>query len=593
MVHVVFVPLMLLAATGTGFGQPVITTQPQNLTNAVGTTATFWVEATGAEPLAYQWQKFVAAKWPDLIDRTTARLVLTNVQISGAADYRAAVTNRDGTMNSGIARLDVLTPPRITYTIFLQHQAVDVGSDVSFAVKASGTEPLSYQWRQDGHDLPGQTSHKLSFSDAQPADEGDYTVVVTNLAGAVTSEAARLWVVPLATGFIKGNLTNKAGVRLPYFYLLPTNYSTTRHYPLLVFFHGYPGDETMMTNANPAGPGYLNIPGLKVASSFRQQVTDPMILVWPVRRAGEANAAWSPQYLQLVSDLLDKFPGEFSIDTNRVYVTGFSQGCAAAWDLMGLRPGFFAGGAIGAGSQGATSAAAIKNVPLWVWCASDDNPGSIRDFVFLLRRAGGNPIYTEYFSGGHLGGILMGWSNPAFLNWLLPQRRGVPGTAEPLVSITNPTGASVYPTGMTNLNLAGSAAALDRNITQVAWRNLANNARGVASGTNVWSVANIPLVASQTNIIFVVGTTTSWAPAFGGDTTFNDTLTVIQAPIRVTLALQGMEARLSWTGGGPPYRVQRATDLTVSDWTEILMNVVPPVSLPVDGPAGFYRIVGH
>ena len=47
---------MLLATIGTGFGQPAITRQPQSCTNAVGTTASFTVGATGTEPLAYQWQ---------------------------------------------------------------------------------------------------------------------------------------------------------------------------------------------------------------------------------------------------------------------------------------------------------------------------------------------------------------------------------------------------------------------------------------------------------------------------------------------------------------------------------------------------------
>ena len=146
---------------------------------------------------------------------------------------------------------------------------------------------------------------------------------------------------------------------------------------------------------------------------------------------------------------------------------------------------------------------------------------------------------------------------------------------------------------MTNLNLAGSAAALGRDVTQVTWTNFANNAKGVASGTNVWSVANIPLVANKTNIIVVVGTTTSWAPAFGGNTTFNDTLTVIQSPLRATLTLQDTNAVLNWTGGGPPFRVQRATDLAAGDWTDFLTNATPPVSLPLTGQAGFYRIVGQ
>jgi hypothetical protein len=115
----------------------------------------------------------------------------------------------------------------------------------------------------------------------------------------------------------------------------------------------------------------------------------------------------------------------------------------------------------------------------------------------------------------------------------------------------------------------------------------------VASGNNLWSATNIPLVANKTNLVVVIGTTTSWAPAYGGNTTFNDALTVVCYPIQATLTLQGAEVLLNWTGGGPPYNVQRATDLAVGDWTDVRTNVVPPVTLPLDRAAGFYRIVGQ
>jgi hypothetical protein len=179
------------------------------------------------------------------------------------------------------------------------------------------------------------------------------------------------------------------------------------------------------------------------------------------------------------------------------------------------------------------------------------------------------------------------------VDWLLAQRRGVAPTCEPLLVITNPTPQNVLFTGTTNLALAGFAAALGQPISQITWTNSANNAKGTASGSNAWSVTNIPLVASKTNVIVVVATTTSWAPAFGGNTTFNDTLTVIQSPIRATLTTQGTEAILNWTGGGAPYRVQRATDLTIGVWVDYLPSATPPVTLPLEGQSGFYRILGQ
>jgi hypothetical protein len=134
---------------------------------------------------------------------------------------------------------------------------------------------------------------------------------------------------------------------------------------------------------------------------------------------------------------------------------------------------------------------------------------------------------------------------------------------------------------------------MGQGVTGVAWTNFANNVKGLATGTDAWTVTNIPLVASKTNVVAVVATTTSWVPQYGGVTTFNDTLTVACYPIQAALGLQGTQGTLNWTGGGPPYRVQRVTDLAVGDWTDSLTNATPPVSVPLTSQAGFYRVVGQ
>jgi hypothetical protein len=64
---------LLLATLATGFGQPVITQPPQSCTNVLGATATFTVEATGTDPLAYQWQK-INGNWSDLADCIQIRI---------------------------------------------------------------------------------------------------------------------------------------------------------------------------------------------------------------------------------------------------------------------------------------------------------------------------------------------------------------------------------------------------------------------------------------------------------------------------------------------------------------------------------------
>jgi len=105
---------VFLAAVTARSAEPFITTQPQDQTNFVGTTATFSVEATGTEPLAYQWQK-LSGNWSDLLDRTNTALVLTNVQTSDASDYRVVVTNVDGVASSTSAHLYVVVPATLQF----------------------------------------------------------------------------------------------------------------------------------------------------------------------------------------------------------------------------------------------------------------------------------------------------------------------------------------------------------------------------------------------------------------------------------------------------------------------------------------------
>jgi hypothetical protein len=319
-----------------------------------------------------------------------------------------------------------------------------------------------------------------------------------------------------------------------------------------------------------------------------------VILLWPTRRAG--NSSWTDAYLQQASAMLDQFIAQFNVDTNRIFISGASEGVHAAWDVIAMRPSCFAAAGLTAGWQGSAKVASVKDVPVWAWCAANDDAGQLGNtqaFVNSLRRAGANLIYTEYATGGHLGGILMGFCTPSLVDWFLAQRRGVLPSAEPLLTITSPTAQAVLATGATNVSLVGTAAALGQAVTRVTWQNTADNQTGTASGTNTWSVTEIPLVLNRTNLLIVTATTTSWAAGYGGNTTINDTLRVIQTPVRAMLRWQGTNAVLSWTGGGPPFRVQLATDLTLGDWTDLLLNVMPPVAVSLSGMAGFFRIVGQ
>lgn len=87
-------------------------------------------------------------------------------------------------------------------------QTVWVGSTTSFSITAEGKPDggtLSYQWRFDGTNLPGATDTIYTRSNAQLADAGTYTVVMTNSYGSKTSSDSVLQVLPFGAPSIRVN----------------------------------------------------------------------------------------------------------------------------------------------------------------------------------------------------------------------------------------------------------------------------------------------------------------------------------------------------------------------------------------------------
>jgi hypothetical protein len=90
-------------------------------------------------------------------------------------------------------------PPNIT--LQPTNQTVVAGADVAFYVTAAGIAPLTYQWLFTGTNVTGATSSSLDLTNVQPAQSGDYQVVVSNGSGSATSSIAtlRILVPPMLT----------------------------------------------------------------------------------------------------------------------------------------------------------------------------------------------------------------------------------------------------------------------------------------------------------------------------------------------------------------------------------------------------------
>lgn len=168
---------------------PAITNQPSNLVVNQGANATFNVGVTGDTPLSYQW-RFAGLNLADAIGSSYTRL---NVQPAHEGEYSVVVTNAAGSVTSSVALLTIRVPPSLVEQP--QSQTVFAGQDATFFVTVEGTEPFSYQWRLNGTSIPGATAGSYTRFHAGTNDAGGYSVVVTNLAGNITSASASLTVL--------------------------------------------------------------------------------------------------------------------------------------------------------------------------------------------------------------------------------------------------------------------------------------------------------------------------------------------------------------------------------------------------------------
>jgi hypothetical protein len=122
----------------------------------------------------------------------------TNVPVEAGEAVTAEVV--PGSSNFGeICGLQIwyVSPPSLNPQIMNQpvDQDVPAGTTAIFSVDTIGAPPFGYQWLFNGTDISAATNSGYSVTNAQPANAGNYSVIVTNAYGSVTSAVAALSVI--------------------------------------------------------------------------------------------------------------------------------------------------------------------------------------------------------------------------------------------------------------------------------------------------------------------------------------------------------------------------------------------------------------
>ena len=171
---------------------PSISTQPLSVTAMAGEAASFAVVAQGTGPLAYQWLHNGAP----IAGATQAVYQLVATAGDNAALFSVLVSNAVDSVTSQAATLTVVSPQSAP-VITTQPMSVvaTVGGSASFAVAATGSGPISYQWQRNGNNIPAAIEATYTLNAVSAADNGaQFRVVVSNNQGSVVSGNAMLTV---------------------------------------------------------------------------------------------------------------------------------------------------------------------------------------------------------------------------------------------------------------------------------------------------------------------------------------------------------------------------------------------------------------
>ena len=194
------VGVAILAGENAYPGMPSVDVPPATQSNYVGGIAQFNVVGLGNPAPTYQWRAGTVGSgvYTNLSDggnisgSATASLTISNLTAASVADYVVVLSNANGSVTSSVPATLTVVPAVIALTP--ASLKLYSGGTASIQVNSGSSAPItSYQWLKngqslsDGNGVTGSANQTLVLSTVSSGNSGQYSVVLANSYGAVTS----------------------------------------------------------------------------------------------------------------------------------------------------------------------------------------------------------------------------------------------------------------------------------------------------------------------------------------------------------------------------------------------------------------------
>lgn len=194
-----------------------------------------------------------------------------------------------------------------------------------------------------------------------------------------------------------------------YLLYLPRDYDDKEKWPLILYLHGGKG----------RGNDLSLLDWYPLHRLLSQNDSYPFMALIPQCPAGEM---WTDA--ELLKSLLDDIVAGYKVDSDRIYLIGYSMGGTGAWYMAYKYPSVFAAVAPMSGNTNSWWASKLKDIPIWAFHGQQDNlvpVSETEDMAGAIRKEGGSIKVSIDPERGH--SPPSSADHEQLFKWLLEQKK--------------------------------------------------------------------------------------------------------------------------------------------------------------------------